>query len=148
MNGNENTETQRHRNGPGVDQVCESVSGLHAALTERIIGCAIEVHRELGPGLLESVYHAAMRVELEHAGIRYRAEVPIPVVYRDRIIGEHRLDLFVDDSVVVELKTVQRLDPVFDAQLLTYLRLTGARVGLLINFYSRVLKDGIRRLVL
>jgi GxxExxY protein len=148
MHGNENTETQRHRESLGVGRVCEAAAGPHAALTERIIGCAIEVHRELGPGLLESVYEAALRVELEHAGVRFRSQMPVPVVYRGRTIGEYRLDLFVEDSVVVEVKTAQRLDPVFDAQLLTYLRLTGARVGLLINFYSRVLKDGIRRLVL
>jgi GxxExxY protein len=123
-------------------------TGPSAALTERIIGCAIEVHRELGPGLLESTYEAAMRVELAHAGLPFRCQIPVPVIYKGELIGEHRLDLLVEDEVVVELKTVQRLEPVFDAQMLTYLRVTGKRVGLLINFHCRLLKDGIRRFVL
>ena len=117
-------------------------------LTEKIIGCAIEVHRQLGPGLLESIYESALCVELEANGLRYERQVAFPLKYRDRIIGDFRLDLVVEHSVVLELKSVERMDPVFDAQLLTYLRLSGIKKGLLLNFNSRLLRDGIKRLVL
>ena len=116
--------------------------------SDRIIGCAIEVHRHLGPGLLESAYEAALAVELEDAGLRFQRQVAFPVVYKGRPIGEYRLDLLVESKVIVEIKSVERLDPVFDAQVLTYLRVTGVRVGLLINFHSRLLKHGIKRFVL
>jgi GxxExxY protein len=117
-------------------------------LTERIIGCAIEVHRVLGPGLLESTYESALCIELGDAGLSFKRQVILPVTYKGREIGEYRLDLLVEDTVIVEIKSVERLDPVFDAQLLTYLRVTGKAVGLLINFNSRLVKDGIKRLVL
>jgi GxxExxY protein len=94
-------------------------------LTQRIIGCAIEVHRHLGPGLLESAYEGAMCVELSSAGIPYECQVPLPVVYKGQVVGEYRIDLIVDRAVVVELKSVERFDPVFEAQVLTYLRVTG-----------------------
>jgi GxxExxY protein len=116
-------------------------------LTEKIIGCAIEVHRQLGPGLLESTYESALCVELADAGIECKKQVGFPIVYKGREIGEYRLDLLVGDAVV-EIKSVERFDPVFEAQLLTYLRVTGKKVGLLINFNSRLLKQGIRRLML
>lgn len=118
------------------------------AITEKIIGCAIEVHRQLGPGLLESIYEEALAIEFELAGLKYEKQVIIPVTYKGRRIGEHRLDLLVEDMVVVELKSVERMDPVFEAQVLTYLKLTGKKVGLLINFNNRFLKDGIKRLIL
>jgi GxxExxY protein len=114
-------------------------------LTEGIIGCAIEVHRQLGPGLLEGSYESALCIELEDAGWIYQRQLIFPVVYKGRTIGEYRLDLLVEDSVVIEIKSVERFDPVFEAQVLTYLRVTGKKVGLLINFNSRLLKDGIRR---
>ena len=117
-------------------------------LTERIIGCAIAVHRELGAGLLESLYEAALAIELEEAGLRFRRQVIVPVLYKGRAIGEHRVDLLVEDQVVVQIKSVERHDPVFEAQVLTYLRITGSRVGLLINFNSKLLKDGVRRFIL
>jgi GxxExxY protein len=117
-------------------------------LTERIIGCAIEVHRHLGPGLLEATHEEALCVELEEAGLKYRRQLPVPVVYKGRTIGEYRLDLMVEDAVIVEIKSVQRYDPVFEAQILTYPRVTGKRIGLLINFNSRLLKDGIKRYIL
>jgi GxxExxY protein len=126
----------------------ERENELHAELTERIIGCAIEVHKELGPGLLESAYEAALGAEFELSGLRYHRQVPVPVVYKGLPVGEYRVDLIVEDSVVVEVKSVDRYDPVFEAQLLTYLRLTGKRVGLLVNFHSRLLKSGIKRFVL
>jgi GxxExxY protein len=96
-------------------------------LTQRIIGCAIEVHRHLGPGLLESAYEGAMCVELSSAGIPYECQVPLPVVYKGHVVGEYRIDLIVDRAIVVELKSVERFDPVFEAQVWTYLRVTGRR---------------------
>ena len=117
-------------------------------LTEKIIGCAIEVHRQLGPGLLESIYESALGIELEAAGITFQRQVGVPVNYRGKLIGEHRVDLIVENSVVVELKSVDRFDPVFEAQILTYLRVTNLKVGLLINFNSRLLRDGVKRFVL
>ena len=117
-------------------------------LTERIIGCAIEVHRQLGPGLVESTYESALCVELEAANLKYLRQPVFPVVYKGKTIGEYRLDLLVDNAVVVEIKSVERLDPVFEAQVLTYLRVASKKVALLINFHSRFLKDGIKRFVL
>jgi GxxExxY protein len=118
------------------------------ALTERIIGCAIEVHRQLGPGLLEGTYESALAIELECASIAFERQIPFPGLYKGRTIGEYRLDVFVEKQVVVEIKSVERFDPVFAAQVLTYLRITGAKVGLLINFNSRLLHEGIKRFIL
>ena len=115
------------------------------AVTEKIIGCAIEVHRQLGPGLLEALYEAALCVEFELAGLRYRRQAAFPVGYKGRPIGEHRVDLLVEDMVIVELKSVERMDPVFAAQVLSYMKLMGKPVGLLINFNSRLLTAGIKR---
>ena|SRR5256885_8386604 len=118
------------------------------SLTECIIGCAIEVHRQLGPGLLEGAYEAALSIKMEDAGLRYQRQLIYPVLYKGRTIGEYRLDLMVEDTVVVEIKSVERFDPVFEAQVLTYLRVTGKNVGLLINFNTRLLKNGIKRFML
>ena len=118
------------------------------ALTERIIGCAIEVHRQLGPGLLESTYESALCVEAELNGLKFQRQVVYPINYKGRIIGEHRVDLIIESAVILELKSVERHDRIFEAQLLTYLKITGFRRGLLINFNSRLLKDGIQRFVL
>jgi GxxExxY protein len=117
-------------------------------LTERIIGCAIEVHRVLGPGLLEASYEAALAIEFESAKLRFQRQLVIPVSYKGQPIGEHRLDFLVEDAVIVELKSVERYDPIFEAQVLTYLRLSSKRRGLLINFNSRLLKEGVKRFVL
>lgn len=117
-------------------------------LTERIIGCAIEVHRQLGPGLLESAYEAAMCIELADCGLSFVRQVIFPVTYKSRKIGEHRADLVVENAVVLELKSVDGYDPIFGAQLLTYLRCLHKRAGLVINFNGRVLSTGIRRFVL
>jgi GxxExxY protein len=117
-------------------------------LTERIIGCGIEVHRHLGPGLLEATYEEALCIEFQESGIKYKRQLPFPILYKGRTLGEYRLDLLVEDAVVVEIKSVERFDPVFEAQVLTYLKVTGKRVGLLINFNSRLLRDGIKRFVL
>ncbi len=117
-------------------------------MTERIIGCAIEVHRHLGPGLLEHAYEEALCVEFELRGLNYQRQVGVPLNYKGRAIGEYRIDLLVEGAVVVEIKSVERHDPVFEAQVLTYLRVTGCKVGLLINFNSKLLKSGIKRMIL
>jgi len=117
-------------------------------LTEKVIGCAIEVHRELGPGLLESTYEAALCIELRNAGLKYVKQPIFPVVYKGQVIGEYRLDLIVEDKIVIEVKSVERFDPVFEAQVLTYLKVTSKKIGLLMNFNSRLLRDGIKRFIL
>ena len=117
-------------------------------VSERVLGCAIEVHRELGPGLLESIYESALEREILDAGLLVRRQVALPVRYKGTPLGELRLDLLVEECLVVEVKSVERPDPVFEAQLLSYLRLSGCRVGLLLNFNRRLLKDGIKRMVL
>jgi GxxExxY protein len=118
-------------------------------LTERIIGFAIEVHRQLGPGLLESAYEECLCYELQQSGLTFRRQVPLPVVYKAvRLDCGYRIDVVVEERVILELKTVERLIPVHEAQLLTYLKLSGMRIGLLLNFNSPVLKDGMRRMVL
>lgn len=116
-------------------------------LTERIIGCAIEVHRQLGPGLLEATYEEALCIELQDAKMAFKRQVPYPVLYKGRNIGEYRLDLIVQDAVVVEIKSVERFNSIFEAQVLTYLRVSGRRIGLLMNFNSRLLKEGIKRYI-
>ena len=117
-------------------------------ITEKIIGCAIEIHRELGPGLLESIYESALCIELDSIGLTYERQKSLPVIYKNKPIGNFRVDLIVDGSVVLELKSVERYDPIFEAQLLSYMKLGKYRLGLLINFNSRLLKDGINRFIL
>lgn len=118
-------------------------------LTRRIIGFAIEMHRQLGPGLLESAYEECLCYELREAGLAFQRQVPLPVSYKAvRLDCGYRIDIVVEDAVILELKTVERLIPIHEAQLLTYLRLSGLRTGLLLNFNSPVLRDGIRRMVL
>ena len=120
-----------------------------AALTERIIGLAMDVHRHFGPGLLESVYEQCLCFELAQAGIPHKRQAPLPVVYKSlRMATAFRADVLVADEVIVELKSIERLSPVHEAQVLTYLRMTGYRVGLLMNFNSLRLKDGLRRFVM
>ena len=118
-------------------------------ITETVIGAAMAVHQELGPGLLESTYEACMVFELADRGLAVEQQKPLPVQYRDvKLDCGYRLDLLVDGRVIVELKAVEKLEPIHEAQLLSYLKLSGCKVGLLINFNVRVLKLGIRRLVL
>lgn len=117
-------------------------------LTERIIGCAIEVHRTLGPGLLESAYECAFSIELGSSGLQFLRQVECPVNYRGHPIGAYRYDLLVEGTVLVEIKSAERFDRIFLAQVLTYLRATGCRLGLIINFNVPVLKEGIKRVVL
>ncbi len=116
--------------------------------TQRIIGAAIQVHRRLGPGLLESAYRTCLAVELTRRGMRVEREVPVALVYGDvRMRSVYRLDLLVDGEIVLELKAVDEIIPVHIAQVITYLRLTGHRIGLLLNFNVLLLRDGIRRIV-
>ena len=122
---------------------------LYEELTGRILAAAIEVHRELGPGLFESAYETCLCRELELAGIPFQRQLPLPVVYKGvRLECGYDMDVVVDQKVVLELKAVERLLPIHEAQLLTYLKLGDYRVGLLINFNVAVLKDGVKRLVL
>ena len=125
-----------------------SESEEHRALTSSIIAAGIEVHRQLGPGLLESMYEAAMRIELDERGIKYVHQAVVPAYYKGRLLGDYRIDFLVGDTVVVEIKSVTTLLPVFEAQVLTYLRIMKKRIGLLMNFNSPLLRDGVRRLVL
>ena len=112
----------------------------HDPLTQKIIGCGIEVHRQLGPGLLEATYEEALCVELSDANLCYVRQVPVPLFYKGRLIGEHRPDLVVSDKVVVEIKSVERLLAVHEAQTLTYMRVLRLSVGLLMNFNGAVLR--------
>ena len=116
-------------------------------LTKRIIGCAIEVHRALGPGLQERTYENALAIELRDQGLPFDRQVSVPVAYKGEWIGDYRPDLIVGDTVVVEIKSVERGDPLFEAQLLAYLRASGKHIGLLINFNSHLLSQGVRRFV-
>jgi GxxExxY protein len=119
------------------------------SITEAIIGGAIEVHRELGPGLLESAYRHCLCRELAMRGLAWKQEVDLPVTYKGvKLDCGYRIDVVVEEAVIVELKTVERLLPVHEAQLLTYLRLSGLHVGLLLNFNTPVLKSGLKRMVL
>jgi GxxExxY protein len=123
--------------GPGVDR---------DALTEAVIGAAIEVHRHLGPGLLESAYEECLVVEFKARGISAERQVLVPLVYKgQRVQTSYRVDLLVEKELVVEVKAVEKLLPVHDAQLLSYLRLMQVRTGLILNFHCPVLREGIRR---
>ncbi len=117
-------------------------------LSKRVIGAAIRVHRELGPGLLESVYQRCLFIELQSLGIEAEVEVPVEVKYRGQLIDDmgYRLDLLVEGCLILELKSVETLKPVHKKQLLTYLKITGNRLGLLINFNEVLLCDGITRI--
>lgn len=118
-------------------------------LSGEVIAAAIEVHRQLGPGLLESAYQQCLAAEFRHRGLAFCREVPLPVSYRDQVIDcAYRLDFVVEETLILEVKAVAKMEPVFEAQLLTYLRLAGIPLGLLINFYVPVLKAGIVRRVL
>jgi len=117
-------------------------------ITETIIGRAIEVHRQLGPGLLESTYEACLHYELEIAGLKVLRQLGLPLIYKEiRLEEGYRLDLLIEDTVVVEIKSVEALTDVHTAQVLTYLKLSGAKVGLILNFNVLKLTDGIKRLI-
>jgi GxxExxY protein len=120
-----------------------------SALSNRIIGCAIEVHRILGPGLLESTYQQCLAHELSRNGINFKIEQPLPVDYKDiRLDCGYRIDLLVEKEIIIELKSVEKLLPIHEAQLLTYLKLAKVKQGFLINFNVRRLKDGLKSYIL
>ena len=118
-------------------------------LTKQIIGAAIEVHRHLGPGLLETAYEACLAYELQQLGLSFERQKALPLVYKEiRLDQGYRIDLLVERKVVVELKVVERIGPVHEAQVLSYLRFSGCKIGLLLNFNVKLLKDGIRRFIM
>ena len=118
-------------------------------ITHEILDSAYTVHTELGPGLLESAYQACLVYELKKKGLKVEVEKPLPLVYKEiKLEYGYRMDILVEDKVVVELKTVDAFNDVHIAQVLTYLKLSGCKVGLLLNFYTKHLKDGIKRLIL
>ncbi|MBU1262059.1 GxxExxY protein [bacterium] len=134
--------TRRHRD-------TENFTLYNKETTDKIIASAIEVHRHLGPGLLESAYEECFCHELHLAEIPFERQKPLPLEYKGiKLNCGYRIDIVVDEKVVVELKCVDKITPVHEAQLLTYLRLSNIKVGLIINFYTDVLKNGIKRLVL
>jgi GxxExxY protein len=117
-------------------------------ISSKVIGAAIDVHKQLGPGLLESVYQKCMEIELKERGLQVKAEVPLHVTYKGHEISDDafRIDLLIEDAIVVELKSVEEIRPVHKKQVLTYLRLAGKQLGLLINFNESLLKEGISRI--
>ena len=136
------TETQRRQ------EKKEENMDERDPLTAEVIGAAIEVHRELGPGLLESVYEVCLCRELALKGIAYQRQAPLHIVYKgERLDADLRIDILLPGKLILELKAVEKILPVHEAQLMTYLRLTGIHVGLLLNFNVPVLKNGIKRLV-
>ena len=122
---------------------------LYKDLTGKIVDCAVKVHKQLGPGLLESAYEECLYQELMECGISTIKQVPMPLIYNGRKLElGYRLDLLVEDKVVIEVKSVDCLNPVHTAQLMTYLKLSGCKIGLLINFNVAFLKEGIRRIIM
>jgi GxxExxY protein len=131
--------------GKTFEPIPEEAEGTGRA----VVNAAFKVHKTLGPGLLESVYEVCLCHELKRRGVSFRQQVLLPVVYGDvKLDAGLRLDLLVEECLIVELKAVETMIPLFDAQLLTYLKLTGLRLGLLINFNVPVIRDGIKRMVL
>jgi GxxExxY protein len=127
----------------------KNTSRQFSALSNRIIGCAIEVHRHLGPGLLESTYQQCLAHELRINGIELEIEHPLPVVYKDiRLDCGYRIDLLVENEIILELKSVEKIAPIHEAQLLSYLKLANKKQGFLINFNVRRLKDGLKSYIL
>jgi len=117
-------------------------------LTEKIIGCAIEVHKAIGPGLLESAYGECLCYELSQSGLAFERQVDLPVVYKEvKLDCGYRMDLLVENEVIVEIKAVEAIISIHEAQLLSYLRMLDKRVGLILNFHSSVMKYGVKRIV-
>src|SRR5687768_14520519 len=143
-------ETQRYRAHRKRWEVnMRELSEERDPLTHLVIGAAMEVHREMGPGLLEPVYQKCLERELRRQNVECQPQARLPLLYKGEVLDEYYvMDVFFPDRLVVELKAVEKLLPIHEAQLLTYLRLSRTHVGLLINFNVRVLKDGIKRMVL
>jgi len=141
-------EKSRPESAEGAEVISDPRGARFSQLTELIIGAAIEVHRNTGPGLMESVYEECLCYELGHLGLSFQRQVHLPVSYKGiKLDCGFKMDLLVEDSVVLELKTVDQLLPIHSAQLLTYLKLSGKKVGLLINFNEPILTKGLKRLV-
>ena len=122
---------------------------LYKELTGKIVDCAVTVHKLMGPGLLESAYEECLYFELQNQGIKISKQLPMPLIYKDRKLDiGYRIDLLVEEKVVIEVKSVDLLNPIHTAQIMTYLKLSGCRVGLLINFNVIFLKEGIKRIIL
>jgi GxxExxY protein len=138
-----NRQDAKSAKGDGRIEPAEQLDRLAYA----IIGSALEVHKALGPGFLESVYEEALCVELELRRIPFVRQAAVSVAYKGHLVGEGKVDLLVDDAIVVELKAVEALAGIHDAQVISYLKATGYHLGLLINFNARALKDGLKRLV-
>ena len=119
----------------------------HSDITEKVISAAIEVHRELGPGYLESIYEQALAKEFDSRKIKYERQKEIGIFYKEEQVGKHRLDFIVEGKVVLEIKSVERFDEVHRAQVVSYCKASGLKVGLLINFNMAILKKGIKRIV-
>jgi GxxExxY protein len=117
-------------------------------VSNKVIGCAIEVHKELGPGLLESIYENALCVEFAKQNIAFEKQKELLVNYKDVYIGNFRIDVLVENCLIVELKCVERMDALFEAQILSYMKLGNIKLGLLINFNTKLLKNGIQRFIL
>jgi GxxExxY protein len=115
-------------------------------ITRKIIGCAIEVHKLLGPGLLESAYEECMTFEMQNSGLRIESQKPVPIIYKEKKLNYgYRIDILVEDVVLIELKSVESLNRVHEAQILTYMKFAGIKTGLLINFNVKLLRNGLRR---
>jgi GxxExxY protein len=134
-----------HNDDAFVDEGMEPDPELNK-LTNDVIGAAIAVHRALGPGQLESAYQRAMEIELEFRQIPFQRQVPVRLVYRGETVGEGRMDFLIDNRLIVELKAAEHIAPVHRVQLISYLRITKLRLGIIINFSVPLLKDGIRRI--
>jgi GxxExxY protein len=118
------------------------------SISQKIIEAGMEVHKTLGPGLLESIYENCLAFELGLREVRYERQIPVPVFYKNMLVGRSfRLDLVVENAIIVELKTVDRIIPIHEAQLISYLRLSGLSLGLILNFNSAFFRDGIKRMV-
>ena len=122
---------------------------IYSELTSKIIGCAIEVHKSLGPGLLESAYEECLSYELSKAGLKIERQKALPVVYKEiKLDCGYRIDILVENAVVIELKSVDALNPIHEAQILTYMKFSDKKVGLLINFNVTLLKNGLKKYIL
>jgi GxxExxY protein len=122
---------------------------LYKELTGKIVDCAITVHKLLGPGLLESAYEECLQYELNACGLKTLKQIPMPLIYKDKKLDiGYRIDLMVEEKVIIEVKSVEILNPVHVAQLMTYIKLSGCRIGLLINFNVQFLKEGIKRIII
>jgi len=141
-------ERKYHHRGTEITEISTTMDDLNL-LTEQIIGASIEVHKVLGPGLLESAYEECLCHELKIRSINFERQYPLPVVYKAvQLDCGYRIDLLVAKKVVVEIKAISKIEPIHEAQLITYLKLGGWKLGLLINFNAPVLKDGIRRKII